>query len=133
MFVCSLCCRFNRDPYIIHPNIALSMVVSFYVGEKAMFQMGKMCLLRSPVQVNLNVLMFGAFVLPYSIESPSHGIVWPWIFTHLAAEEILASLSFRVFVCVCVTMLGWSLTPSKSLTFRSRIAMVGGNTSRRRI
>ena len=41
----------NRDPYIIHLNIALSMVVSFFLVEKAMFQMGKMHLLRSPVQL----------------------------------------------------------------------------------
>ena len=38
-----------RDPYIIHLNIALSMVVSLDFGGKNMFQKGKMYLLRSPV------------------------------------------------------------------------------------
>ena len=41
----------NRDPYIIHLNIALYMVVSLYFGGKSnMFQMGKMYLLRSPAK-----------------------------------------------------------------------------------
>ena len=46
----------SRDPYIIHLNIALQMVKWWFPfilvekAEKAMFQMGKMYLLRSPAK-----------------------------------------------------------------------------------
>ena len=45
----------SRDPYSIHLNIATCKwwcpLVSLYSGEKNMFQMGKMCLLRSPAKL----------------------------------------------------------------------------------
>ena len=37
-----------RDPYIIHLNIALYMVVSLILVDKTMFQTGNMYLFRSP-------------------------------------------------------------------------------------
>ena len=43
----------NRDPYIIHLSIALSMVVSLILVEKAMFQMDNMYRLRSPEQLGI--------------------------------------------------------------------------------
>ena len=49
-----LSCRLNsvRDPYIIHLNIALlNGGVPLFLVEKAMFQMGKMYLFRSPVHL----------------------------------------------------------------------------------
>ena len=41
----------NRDPYIIHLNIALEIVISFYFGGKSCVSNGcKMYLLRSPAK-----------------------------------------------------------------------------------
>ena len=51
----SASCAEQGSGCIIHLNIALSMVVSLYFGvEKAMFQMGKMYILRSPGEHTAN-------------------------------------------------------------------------------
>ena len=45
----------NRDPYIIHLSIALSMVVSPYFGGKShVSNLGKKYFLRSPVEISHN-------------------------------------------------------------------------------
>ena len=47
----NMAANFNRDPYIIHLNIALQMVVFLYFGGKSHVSNGQMYLLRSPVQL----------------------------------------------------------------------------------
>ena len=52
-FMAGTCCllAFTRDPYIIHLNIALHMVVSLYFGGKGHVSNGQNDLLRSAVHV----------------------------------------------------------------------------------